>query len=114
VASILLNVALVPALGGMGAAVAQTFSYAIVATGIVVAAQKICPLQIAWGRLGFALAAVVALAIGMYPAWSPTPVLSLLFKLPVGLLAVAAILKFLAPEVFPLITRRLAGLLSRG
>jgi O-antigen/teichoic acid export membrane protein len=113
VACVLLNLALVPGLGRLGAAFAQTLSYAIVAIGIVIAAQKICPLQIAWQRVALTLVGIVALAIVMYPPWSAVPILSLLLKLPVGLLAVVIVLNFLAPELFPLIYRRLAGIISK-
>jgi hypothetical protein len=57
------------------------------------------PLKLNWGRIGSVLAATIAAGVAMFPAWADTPAMSLLIKFPVGLLAVAAILRFMAPEV---------------
>ncbi len=111
---VFLNLALVPSLGRFGAAIAQAVSYASVAAGIMIAAQKVCPLEIAWQRVGLTLGGVLVVGICMYPAWASMPVASLLLKLPVGALAVAVVLRFLAPELYPLITRRIASSLWRG
>lgn len=111
---ILLNLVLVPWLGMLGAALTQTFSFALIAGGIVLGAQKIYPLQLNGRRLGLVLAGVLVTGISMFPAWGSTPTLSLLLKLPVGALAVVAVFRLIAPEVLLWASRQSAVAIRRG
>jgi O-antigen/teichoic acid export membrane protein len=97
----LLNFILVPWLGRMGAALTQTISFATMALAITIAAQKCYPLRLNWKRLGIMLTGIVIIATGMYPAWANAPSLSLMLKLPFGVLIVSIVLKIMAPEVLP-------------
>lgn len=105
----LLNLVLVPWLGKLGAALTQTISFSLIAVGVVIGAQKIYPLPLNRGRLWFVFVVALAAGIAMCPGWASTPTLSLLFKVPVGLLVVIIIFRFVAPEVVHWATRHLTA-----
>lgn len=110
----LLNFVLVPMLGRLGAALTQTFSFASIAVGIVIGAQKLYPLKVKWGRLGVALGATIAAGVAMFPAWTAAPVMSLLLKLPVGIAVVIGIFALIAPEILFWACRYLGASVRRG
>ena len=99
VLSLLLNIILIPKLGILGAAISQTTSFLVIAVGMVMGAQNIYPLQLNWPRLGCVLAGSCFMAVIMFPAWASMPAISLLLKLPIGVVTTFVVLKFIAPEI---------------
>lgn len=80
----LLNLALVPTYGGVGAAITQCASFAFIALGILVHAQTKFRLQLDLTRLMVTLLVVLAAGVLMAPPWHTTAPISLLMKFPVG------------------------------
>lgn len=103
----LLNLVLIPQLGRLGAALTQAISFAVIATGVAVGAQRLYPLKANWTRLGLVLAAIFAIGIVMSSPWATVAILSLLVKIPVGVFVVAGVTRLVAPEVWVWITHRL-------
>jgi O-antigen/teichoic acid export membrane protein len=93
-----LNYLLVPWLGAYGAAMAQCLSFGSIALAVLVYAQRLLPLTIAWRRLVLALSLALAGGAIMVPAWAAHPLASLLCKLPFGVLLTAALLHVIAPD----------------
>jgi len=86
------NALLVPQFGRLGAAVAQTLVFAVVAAGILVSAQRRFPLTLRLPKIATLLALIVVGGIAMARPWSSNPLFSLLAKMPVILvIAVIAI-----------------------
>jgi O-antigen/teichoic acid export membrane protein len=83
---VLLNWALVPGMGRVGAAAAQAIAFGFVGTGILISAQAVFPLRVRRARLALVVAGVAVLGSAMHPAWSSVPIQSLLWKAPVGVL----------------------------
>jgi O-antigen/teichoic acid export membrane protein len=91
----LLNLALVPRYGGVGAGVAQGGSFAFIALGILAQAQTKFRVQLDWPRLMVSLLVVLAAGVLMAPPWHRTAPISLLMKLPIGI-GVAVIVAWVA------------------
>lgn len=112
--SILLNMFLIPKLGILGAAISQACSFGVIAVGMTMGAQSIYPLQLNWLRLGGVLAGSCFMAILMFPAWASTPTLSLLLKLPIGIMTTIIAIRVVAPEIVQSMTwenqKRILGL----
>lgn len=85
-------------LGPLGAAVVGCLTFALIAGGMLGSAQRRLALPLPWARLGSA--AAMALVAGMLLAspWSSTSWVSLLLKLPVGILVSAFLGVVLAPD----------------
>ncbi|MFO1356332.1 MAG: lipopolysaccharide biosynthesis protein [Gammaproteobacteria bacterium] len=98
VVCVLLNLALIPRFGGLGAAITQAATFAVVAGGVLGTSQRIYPMRLEWN--GFVRTAVVVVVLGvvMAPSWHPLPVVSLLMKLPVGIAATLLIGHFSAND----------------
>jgi O-antigen/teichoic acid export membrane protein len=94
------NLILVPLFGGLGAAVTQAISFALMATGILATSQRIYRMELDWRRLGVTAFLVVPIGAGMSPSWHAIPVLSLLMKLPVGILATVLVAWLAAADWF--------------
>lgn len=107
VTCVILNFLLVPWLGRLGAAMTQTVSFALIATGIVIGAQRFYPLQLNWRRLAFGLSITMIMGMTIAQAWAATSIPSLLLKFPIGLLATIVLLKIVAPELLPWIKSRI-------
>jgi O-antigen/teichoic acid export membrane protein len=90
----LLNLALAPSYGGMGAAVTQTASFAFVSIGILSTSQAKFRIYLDWSRLAMVMLIVVTAGMLLAPPWHGMPPLSLLLKLPIAI-AVAAMVIFL-------------------
>lgn len=98
--SLILNAVLIPRLGLLGAAVSQTISFFLIALGMVVGAQRIYPLKVNWFKLGCIVSGLTLSALFMFPAWAANPGVSILMKLPIGILIVLIVTRFIAPEVW--------------
>lgn len=109
-----LNFILVPLFGRLGAALTQLSSFALISAGTIFTAQKLYPLRLNWMRLGFVLVVVLVVGAVMSNAWASTPALSLLLKLPTGILAVIIVFKMGAPEVLSWAAEQYAMLTRRG
>ena len=97
-ANLALNALLVGPFGAMGASLASFLSYALIAAGMVRAAQCRLYLPIPWGKLaGAAALAIGAGALMSFP-WSASPAWSLMMKLPAGAAAAAAMGAIAAPD----------------
>lgn len=94
------NLILVPRFGGLGAALTQTISFAVMAAGIMATSQQIFRMQLDWRRLGIAVLLVAPLGVVMSPPWQSAPVISLIMKLPVGIVAVVFITWLVAADWF--------------
>jgi O-antigen/teichoic acid export membrane protein len=104
---VLLNFVWVPHLGALGAAMAQCVSYGLIALSILIVSHRVLPMPIPIFRLGLALLITICTGVFMAPAWAANPAASLVFKLPVGLLAVMAILRVIAPDWYHRLHTRL-------
>lgn len=94
----LLNLALVPRYGGVGAAVAQCVSFAFIAMGIVATAQAKFRLHLDWGRLAATMLVVVVAGVLLAPPWHKTALYSLLMKLPIGIAVAVIVVWMVAPD----------------
>lgn len=92
------NFLLVPKLGALGAAIAQGASYMVIALGIIYTSQRLLPMPIESGRLIPALILSLISGAAMSPPWHSHPLLSLLFKFPIGLLLIVLLLRIIAPD----------------
>jgi O-antigen/teichoic acid export membrane protein len=90
----LLNLALVPRYGGVGAAVTQAASFAFISLGILATSQTKCRLHLDWSRLATAALIILPAGVFLAPPWHGTAPFSLLMKLPIGV-AVAVIVAWL-------------------
>ncbi|HEX4884777.1 MAG TPA: polysaccharide biosynthesis C-terminal domain-containing protein, partial [Casimicrobiaceae bacterium] len=98
VVCVLLNFALVPAFGGAGAAATQVASFAFIAAGTMVTAQRKFPVRLEWGRLAASVALVVGAGLLLAPTWHAHALLSLAMKLPVGMAVAACVARIAAPD----------------
>jgi O-antigen/teichoic acid export membrane protein len=94
----LLNVALVPRYGGLGAAITQSLSFAFMSVGILATAQIKCPISLDWSRLAIVVAMILAAGLVMIHPWHATAPISLLLKLPFGLVVAAISVWITAPD----------------
>ncbi|MEO8216237.1 MAG: lipopolysaccharide biosynthesis protein, partial [Acidobacteriota bacterium] len=93
-----LNLALVPRLGGIGAAITQSISFAFVAFAILTTSQIKYRLELTWLRLAAVMAIVLGAALVMVPPWSSIPPLSIVIKFPVGVAVSALVAWVIAPD----------------
>ncbi len=98
VAAALINLILVPMYGGLGAAITQCISFAIVSLGILFISQLFFRLELDIGRLSFVIVIILISGFLMTPAWHIVPYLSLLFKMPIGLVVAAIVVRTIAPD----------------
>ena len=94
----LLNLALVPTHGGMGAAVTQSASFAFIALGVLTTSQAKLRLHLDWRRLAATMAIVMVASVFLAPPWLVNSPLSLLMKLPAGIGVAALVGWFVAPD----------------
>jgi O-antigen/teichoic acid export membrane protein len=84
-----LNIALVPRYGGVGAAITQSVGFAFMSIGILATAQTKYPLELGWSRLAIVVAIILTAGLFMIPPWHVTAPISLLMKLPFGIVVAA-------------------------
>jgi O-antigen/teichoic acid export membrane protein len=94
----LLNMALVPRYGGLGAAITQSIGFAFMSVGIFSTAQTKFPLTLGWSRLAINIAIIFAAGLVMIHPWHATAPMSLLMKLPFGIVVAAVSLWITAPD----------------
>lgn len=109
--NVVLNALLVRPLGAYGAAVNACLAQALIAAGAMGSAQSRFPLPVPWGRLGAAAGIALGAGIVMAPAWSESPLRSILLKFPVGV-AVAALVGWIVASDW--VRRVLRGDVLRG
>lgn len=108
-ASLVLNAWLVPRHGMLGAAVVQAFSFLLVMVLVWVAALRFDSLRLQWLRLAVGFVVAVVAGMAMHAAWAGAPWLSLLLKVPVGLLFAAVCMGVVAPGVLGVGWRKVRG-----
>lgn len=94
----LLNIALVPRYGGLGAAITQSIGFAFMSIGILSTAQTKFPLCLGWSRLAINIAMILAVGLVMIHPWHATAPMSLLVKLPFGIVVAAISVWIMAPD----------------
>ena len=94
----LLNLTLVPRLGGIGAAITQSISFAFISLGILVTSQAMFHVHLVWSRLAMVLSIVVAAGVFMTPPWHGSAPFSLLMKLPIGIALGVIVSWLIAPD----------------
>jgi len=97
-ANVMCNALLVGRFGPLGGSLAACLSYALIAGGMTWSAQSRLFLPIPWGKLLAAAAVVLLAGAVMRVPWSSSPLRSLLFKFPVGLVVGAAVAGVVAPD----------------
>lgn len=105
--NLLMNLLLVPRLSALGAAIAQCATYGLIALGVFTASRRVLVMPVDWLRLSSGLLLALGAGILMSYAWSPSPVLSLLGKFPIGVLVALFLTLLIAPDWFK---RALGGL----
>ena len=99
VISIVLNLALVPRWGSLGAAWTQCLSFALVMVLVWVAVLRLDPIRLHVAPLALSALLAAGAALLMHVPWSPTPLLSLLLKFPVGVGIALALAALLVPSL---------------
>ena len=94
----LLNFALVPRYSGLGAAITQAASFAVISIGILGTSQAKYRIQLDWNRLAPAMATILAAGLFLAPPWHVTAPLSLLMKLPFGIAVASMTAWVMAPD----------------
>jgi O-antigen/teichoic acid export membrane protein len=94
----LLNLALVPRYGGVGAAVTQTASFAFISIGILSTSQAKFPIHLDWSRLAVAMLIIVPAGVFLTPPWHGTAPSSLLMKLPIEIGVAVIVALLMAPD----------------
>jgi O-antigen/teichoic acid export membrane protein len=94
----LLNFALVPRYSGLGAAITQSASFAVISIGIFCTSQAKYRIQLDWSRLATAMATILAASLFLAPPWHVTAPLSLLMKLPFGIAVASMTAWVIAPD----------------
>lgn len=113
VVCVALNLILIPHLGLLGAAIAQTLSAGVAALAVWGHNREVLIFPKGMTRLVIVFSLLVICGFAMYPAWSTSPLYSLLAKAPVGLTVAAAVSWRIAPEAVQLIVARTGRMLGR-
>lgn len=100
IVNLLINVATIPRWGAIGAAVSNCVSYAFAAIATMTISQRRVALDIPWKPL--VTTSLVVFFVGglMSVPWNISPILSIFFKLPVGIIIAAAVVRVIAPDWF--------------
>jgi O-antigen/teichoic acid export membrane protein len=96
----LLNLALVPRYGGVGAAITQCSSFAFISIGMLVTSQTLFRMHLDWSRLSAVLGIVVCAGAAMVPQWHASAPASLVMKLPVGIVVAGLVAWLIARDWF--------------
>jgi O-antigen/teichoic acid export membrane protein len=94
----LLNLALVPRYGGVGAAVTQSASFGLICLGTLATSQVKYRIQLDLVRLMIVMAIILAAGLCLAPPWHRTAPFSLLMKLPLGIVAAIIVSWIAAPD----------------
>jgi O-antigen/teichoic acid export membrane protein len=93
-----LNFLLVGRVGALGAAVAFSAGFALIAAGVMRSAQARFHLPVPWVTLGVASGLTLIAGIAMAAPWSESAVKSLCLKFPVGVACALAVMYIVAPD----------------
>lgn len=96
--STLLNLALVPRYGGLGAAITQSASFAVISIGILCTSQTKYRIQLGWNRLATVTAIILFAGLFLAQPWHVIAPLSLLMKLPFGIAVASMTVWVIAPD----------------
>jgi len=96
--STLLNLALVPRYGGMGAAVTQSASFGLISLATLATSQAKFRIHLDWSRLATAMLVILAAGVFLAPPWHGTAPYSLLMKLPIGIAVAVIVAWMMAPD----------------
>ncbi len=107
--SIALNLILIPLWGMRGAAIAQVTSFCLLAVGMVLGAQWLYPLKAEWRRLSYVLTGIIVAGFFMFPSWHKASYVSLLLKLPVGVMVVVVVAFSTSPELLRMAVQKIQG-----
>jgi O-antigen/teichoic acid export membrane protein len=105
--NLVLNWVMVSRLGGQGAAAAQCLTFFCIASLVLLIAQRRMPLPIEWRRVSGICVFTLLTGLTMSPSWNASPLLSLLYKLPVGVLCSALFFQLAVPDWYQLVLHRL-------
>lgn len=108
-ASLALNAWLVPAHGMLGAALVQAASFLLVMALVWAAVLRFDSLRLQWMRLAVGFVVAIAAGVAMQAPWVEVPWLSLVLKMPVGLLFAVACMWVVAPGMLGAGWRRIKG-----
>ena len=93
-----LNFLLVRRVGALGAAIAFSLGFALIAWGVMCSAQARFHLPVPWVSLGIASGLTFVAGIAMAAPWSDSAVKSLLLKFPLGVVCSLAVMRIVAPD----------------
>jgi O-antigen/teichoic acid export membrane protein len=94
----LLNLALVPRYGGVGAAITQSASFGLIALAILATSQAKFRIHLEWTRLATAMFVILAAGVFLAPPWHGIAPYSLLMKLPIGIAVAVIVAWMMAPD----------------
>ena len=94
----LLNLALVPRYGGVGAAVTQSASFGLISLAILATSQAKFRIHLDWSRLATAMLVILAAGVFLAPPWHGTAPYSLLMKFPIGIAVAVIVAWTTAPD----------------
>ncbi|MEO7860391.1 MAG: lipopolysaccharide biosynthesis protein [Nitrospirales bacterium] len=94
----LLNYALVPRYSGLGAAITQSASFAVISIGIFCTSQVKYRIQLDWSRLVTVTSIILVAGLFLALPWHVTAPLSLLMKLPFGIAVASMTAWVIAPD----------------
>ena len=94
----LLNIVMVPRWSGLGAAMAQSASFAFISFGILAIAQAKYPIQLAWWRLALVMITILIAGLFLVPRWHAVPSVSLLMKFPIEIAVASFTACITAPD----------------
>jgi O-antigen/teichoic acid export membrane protein len=95
---VLLNMALVPRYGGVGAAITQTASFAFISIAILITSQSKFCIRLEWKRLAAVMSIILAAGFVAIPAWHQKALFSLLMKFPFGFMVAVIVAWFMTPD----------------
>lgn len=105
--NITINFIIVPILGALGAAISYCLSFAFVAVMLMQVSQRKFALHIPWQPLVLTFVSLIGVGSIMSISWNSSPIISMLLKLPVGIIVSAVTLFFIAPDWFSRLSSRL-------
>lgn len=112
--SVLLNGQLVPRLGGLGAAVTQTLSFALLALLTLISSQRSYRMHLPWLRLGAIATLILMFGAFMIPSWHGVALISLASKFPLGVSATLLTMWIIAPDWISRFWRKRLGTCRNG
>ncbi|NNG45954.1 MAG: hypothetical protein HKM86_02415 [Deltaproteobacteria bacterium] len=110
-ANVGLNALFVRKLGALGAAMAFSAGFALIAAGVMWSAQARYRLPIPWAGLGIASGLTIVAGCAMAMPWSKSAGVSLCLKFPVGVGCALGVMGIVAPDW---VRRLFSGEFTRG